>query len=435
MASKWDPAVYGRAQLALDGRLGRDFIVTDYMGWRMHPVKKVRKHHNGTDICSKHPVAWIEAPYYGKVIFAADTNDGFGTYVQLYHQINGREFVTVYAHMERGSLKVKVGQRVKAGTILGKMGSTGMSTGRHLHWECVKGARYQWSATGQNFVEPIKFFSAIAAQEAALLKAAKPATDAEPTLVKPTDHSFEAGVKLQQAIDAAKAAGLKTTTSSGALAVDPNAAKPVALVESAEKTIQRLLAVKKFYTGSIDGKFGPASWKATQAFLAKHGLYGGAVDGIPGPRTFHGFEEYAKRSGHFNEPVDGVLSRGSWANFAQALIKETTPAPAPAPTVTATPAVAPVTPAPQPVPAVATTPAPASTPVVDEKVANPGYPGHYVQLGDTGVHVRYVQQQLNITPLDGVFGEATKTAVTAFQTSKGLDANGIVGEKTWAAIG
>ena len=45
------------------------------------------------------------------------------------------------------------------------MGSTGMSTGKHLHWELQKSKKYAWNATGLNFIEPVAFFDALSKLE------------------------------------------------------------------------------------------------------------------------------------------------------------------------------------------------------------------------------------------------------------------------------
>ncbi len=69
--------------------------------------------------------------------------------------------------MVPGSIQVKAGQKVTAGTVLGKMGTSGMSTGVHLHWEIWKGKTHGWTADGKGFVEPVGFVKAlIVAQKA-----------------------------------------------------------------------------------------------------------------------------------------------------------------------------------------------------------------------------------------------------------------------------
>jgi murein DD-endopeptidase MepM/ murein hydrolase activator NlpD len=158
-----------QAQQAIDGVQGKDWKITSLMGNRIHPVTKVPKHHNGTDIWSPHEPCWIEAPYDGVVVEARKSTaagGGFGNFVTLSHKINGEDYVTVYAHMQDGSLKVTPGQKITAGTPLGKMGSTGMSTGKHLHWELQKAKKYAWNATGLNFIEPVAFFDALIKLEA-----------------------------------------------------------------------------------------------------------------------------------------------------------------------------------------------------------------------------------------------------------------------------
>jgi murein DD-endopeptidase MepM/ murein hydrolase activator NlpD len=158
-----------KAQQAIDGVQGKDWRITSLMGNRIHPVTKQPKHHNGTDIWSPHEPCWIEAPYDGVVTEAKKSTaagGGFGNFVMIHHKINGEHYTTVYAHMGDDTIKVKVGQKVEAGTPLGKMASSGMSTGKHLHWELHKGKKYEWSATGVNFIEPVAFFDALIKLEA-----------------------------------------------------------------------------------------------------------------------------------------------------------------------------------------------------------------------------------------------------------------------------
>jgi murein DD-endopeptidase MepM/ murein hydrolase activator NlpD len=158
-----------KAQQAIDGVQGKDWKITSLMGNRIHPVTKQPKHHNGTDIWSPHEPCWIEAPYDGVVTEAKKSTaagGGFGNFVMIAHKINGEQYTTLFAHMQDDSIKVKVGQKVDAGTPLGKMGTTGMSTGKHLHWELHKGKKYEWSATGVNFIEPVAFFDALIKLEA-----------------------------------------------------------------------------------------------------------------------------------------------------------------------------------------------------------------------------------------------------------------------------
>jgi murein DD-endopeptidase MepM/ murein hydrolase activator NlpD len=167
-----------KAQFPIDGVPGKAWKVKSKMGWRIHPVKNEKKHHNGTDIIpgSIKGKVYIEAAFDGKVMYAGPSKakkangepDGFGYYVKVASQINGEWYSHLYAHLEKGSLQVKAGQKVTAGTVLGVMGTTGMSTGVHLHWEIWKGKDHGWSADGKGFVEPIEFTkSVIAAQKAA----------------------------------------------------------------------------------------------------------------------------------------------------------------------------------------------------------------------------------------------------------------------------
>ena len=171
-------------QYPIDGGMGKTWKITSKMGWRIHPVKKTKKHHNGTDIGGlvKDPI-YIEAFADGKVLKAqvsTAAGGGFGHYVILQHKIDGEFYTSLYAHLAAGSMQVKPGQKVKVGQVLGKMGSTGMSTGRHLHWEIWKGKTHGWTDNGKGFVEPVGFVKALIAAEKAKGFADVAASDDDP---------------------------------------------------------------------------------------------------------------------------------------------------------------------------------------------------------------------------------------------------------------
>lgn len=104
------------------------YSVNSPYGPRMHPVLKVPKIHTGIDIAAPTgtPAVAIDN---GKVIFAGDQS-GYGRTVMIQHD-DGK--VTLYAH--NSQLLVSVGDRVQKGQVVTKIGSTGMSTGPHLHFE------------------------------------------------------------------------------------------------------------------------------------------------------------------------------------------------------------------------------------------------------------------------------------------------------------
>lgn len=176
-------------QYPIDGAMGKTWKITSKMGWRIHPVKKEKKHHNGTDICGLGKGPWyIEAFADGKVLKAQASTapgGGFGHYVVIQHKIDGEFYTSLYAHMVPGSIQVKAGQKVTAGTVLGKMGTSGMSTGVHLHWEIWKGKVHGWSADGKGFVEPVGFVKALMAAEKAKAFANEATPDDAPLVDAP----------------------------------------------------------------------------------------------------------------------------------------------------------------------------------------------------------------------------------------------------------
>ena len=109
--------------------------ITSYFGWRVHPITGTNKYHSGVDIGAS----------YGSSVLAADSgtvilagwNGGYGNCVVISH---GNGITTLYGHMS--SIAVSSGQNVSQGQTIGYVGSTGNSTGPHLHWEVtVNGER------------------------------------------------------------------------------------------------------------------------------------------------------------------------------------------------------------------------------------------------------------------------------------------------------
>jgi len=141
----------------LSGRSPRDWRPSSLMGWRKHPVTGKRSHHNGTDIVASSPDAHIRSFAAGKVIKAGYSATGFGNYVVIRHRIGRRHFTSLYAHMAKNSVTVRVGSRVVAGSVIGKIGTTGMSTGVHLHFEIKRGKSHLWNGVGLGYVEPLAF--------------------------------------------------------------------------------------------------------------------------------------------------------------------------------------------------------------------------------------------------------------------------------------
>ncbi len=101
--------------------------VTSEFGWRESPFRKGMEFHNGIDIAARFG-APILAPADGLVIQSSSGSQE-GNMIKIEH---GHGFSTCYAHLSK--IAVKVGSRVKKGTVIGYVGDTGRSTGSHLHY-------------------------------------------------------------------------------------------------------------------------------------------------------------------------------------------------------------------------------------------------------------------------------------------------------------
>ncbi|SHJ62394.1 murein hydrolase activator EnvC family protein [Paramaledivibacter caminithermalis] len=109
--------------------------ITSPFGYRIHPILRVKKLHTGIDIGIPYGKN-IVAAQSGKVIHSGWLG-GYGKTIMIDH---GGGIVTLYAH--NSSILVKEGQKVERGQIISKCGSTGMSTGPHLHFEVRKNGEY-----------------------------------------------------------------------------------------------------------------------------------------------------------------------------------------------------------------------------------------------------------------------------------------------------
>ncbi|WDR01377.1 M23 family metallopeptidase [Devosia algicola] len=99
-------------------------------GYRIHPIFHTRKLHTGVDLAAPRGTP-IYAAGDGTIEFAG-RQSGYGNKIEVKH-VNGYE--TAYAHMNRFADGIKVGVKVRQGQIIGYVGSTGYSTGPHLHFE------------------------------------------------------------------------------------------------------------------------------------------------------------------------------------------------------------------------------------------------------------------------------------------------------------
>lgn len=109
--------------------------ISDDYGNRMHPTLKVQKFHNGVDFAAPSGTA-ILAAYSGNVV-AASYNSSMGNYVMIDH---GDGLYTIYMHASK--LYVSTGQSVSKGATIAAVGSTGRSTGSHLHFSVRSNGSY-----------------------------------------------------------------------------------------------------------------------------------------------------------------------------------------------------------------------------------------------------------------------------------------------------
>lgn len=111
----------------------RNARISSLFGYRRHPVYKDRRFHGGVDYAAPTGTA-IYASGAGTIEMARYVN-GYGNYIKIRHN---SEYETAYGHMSRFASGMRPGIRVKQGQIIGYVGSTGRSTGPHLHFEILR---------------------------------------------------------------------------------------------------------------------------------------------------------------------------------------------------------------------------------------------------------------------------------------------------------
>jgi murein DD-endopeptidase MepM/ murein hydrolase activator NlpD len=113
-------------------------ITSHFTGRRYHPVLKRYRAHEGIDYGA--PAGTPVAATASGVVARAEFSNGYGRIVELRHAQGIR---TRYAHLSAFAPKVRRGAHVEQGQIIGRVGSSGLATGPHLHYEFLKDGRHQ----------------------------------------------------------------------------------------------------------------------------------------------------------------------------------------------------------------------------------------------------------------------------------------------------
>lgn len=153
----WPVPEYVQAGLGLYEQL------TSTFGTRTNPITGAAgQNHSGIDIAAGvNTSAKIVAAASGTVMKASDSGDGYGQCVIIQHTDG---YYTLYGHMVSGSIKVNVGDKVNSGQVIGTMGTTGNSTGNHLHFEVIKfdgdfSMEKIYGPGHVNCLDPVNFFN------------------------------------------------------------------------------------------------------------------------------------------------------------------------------------------------------------------------------------------------------------------------------------
>jgi murein DD-endopeptidase MepM/ murein hydrolase activator NlpD len=119
-----------------------DGILRSGFGYRRHPILGYSKMHTGVDWANRIGTPIVSAG--NGTVLKAEWDSGYGRRIEVQHN-NG--YVTAYSHLSRFGNGISSGTRVRQGQVIGYLGSTGLSTGPHLHYEVI---------VNGHFVDPMK---------------------------------------------------------------------------------------------------------------------------------------------------------------------------------------------------------------------------------------------------------------------------------------
>jgi len=245
-------------------------VTSDY-GPRTHPITGQRgKMHHGIDYGGSFNVL---AAQDGIVTHIGWSPRGGGHVVILKH---GTRFYTVYYHGAHRT-PLKKGDRVKAGDFIYRSGTTGASTGNHLHLEVRTPTRI-WGQTKDPNIYMV---------DGSPDDRPDPDVDVVPSIGGPENFY---GLKVDGRL------GRRTW-----------------------RAWQETLKDKYGFRGIIDGKPGKMTWTAVQKSTGKH--YKGRIDGISGPLTRKAVQLKLKEVGEYNMAIDGIWGRGTISALQRALNK------------------------------------------------------------------------------------------------------------------
>lgn len=118
---------------------GQSWLSSRFSRNRLHPILNVARPHKGIDVVARRGTP-VVASAKGTVVFAGNSGGDYGYLVDIDH---GRGVVTRYAHLGKGSIVVKPGDRVERWQKIGEVGSTGLVTSPSLHYEVLVNGRAQ----------------------------------------------------------------------------------------------------------------------------------------------------------------------------------------------------------------------------------------------------------------------------------------------------